>query len=203
VQSYGTITVNNLTANDNLGEAGVELNNQFSGAPGLVWVVNTLGANNFNNNNGFGLKILTNKAITVKGVSSTNNIGYGVWINNYSNGAGSGTVALTSIVVKGNSFSGLRVDTNGAVTISGLTSMLNGVDDDPDPDADYEAGVVVRNHNTAFKTTITGSVVVGNYKYGILIYRYNGAYPAISGSTYFGNNRLGGYHNLLMANFPS
>jgi hypothetical protein len=207
VQSYGNITVNNITASGNLDFAGIELNNQVPYAIGTVTVLNTLGDNYINNNQDYGLKILSNKAVSVTGVSANGNLGYGLWIDNYSGTTGSGNITINKVTTRDNDFTGLRAESNGVVTISSLVSMFNGEFTDlAISTTEVEAGVTILTHSsdTVHKTTISSSVVMGNYKDGIQIFDFSGYFPwwwhPVITSVYFGNNTLSPYtyHNIVV-----
>ena len=92
--------------------------------------------NNFNNNNGYGLEVLSNRAITLNTISAQNNNGYGAYIDNC--GYNSGTKTCTSTITPApgvtltgnnnfdnNAQDGLWLTSNGAITANNLSVQNN------------------------------------------------------------------------------
>lgn len=211
VQSYGNITINNITASGNSDFAGIELDNQLPLGIGTITVLNTLGDNLINNNQDYGLRILSNRVVSLTGVTANGNLGYGVWVDNYAGNTGSGNITMNKVTTRDNDFSGARVESNGIVNISSLVSMFNGELTDPAiSTSEVEAGVTILTHSldTLHKSSISSSVVMGNYKDGIQIFDFSGVFPwwwhPVTTSAYFGNNTLSPftYHNLVVLQTP-
>ncbi len=125
----GNITVSNVTANGN-DDTGANL---F--ATGNI-VIN--GTNEFNNN-GLGLYVESESNITLSNVSANYNDYNGAWLDNT---YGSGNVTITNSFFDWNVVddedAGLNVDSNGFITLSGVSASNNGGDG---AEIGYEAGL--------------------------------------------------------------
>ena len=122
--SYGPISVANITANNNLGGDGINLNNGGAATPQSVTVsgVNTASGNFYT-----GLNVYTKGAIKVNSVTANLNgivslNGVGAYLDNSPVGA-LGAVALTGTnVFNGNYYSGLFVVSKGAISLANITA---------------------------------------------------------------------------------
>ena len=137
-QSLGAITTNNLDANGN-GGYGVTLDNAFPGAAATATITMndpSTTDNNFNNNNGYGLEVLSNRLITLNTISAQNNNGYGAYIDNCGYNLGTGTCTSTITPAPGvtltgnnnfdnNAQDGLWLTSNGAITANNLGVQNN------------------------------------------------------------------------------
>lgn len=125
ITSKGNILVNYLQA----GNAGWE--NQLSGAvlknldgSGTITVNNS----SFQHNLGQGLVLRSKKNITLKNVTAENNEGdFGVDLDNYAFGAGTGNVLINGSAMRENGRLGLNVVTQGTITI-GTSDVSNNPD---------------------------------------------------------------------------
>lgn len=130
--SYGAIKANNLSAWGNGGD-GVHLDNDWPASTTGATVTLT-GFNDFGNNGGDGLYILSWRAVTLSNLESYGNEARGVYINNLD----AGTVSPQNVTISGtnefddNWLEGLLVNSYGIVTLSNLTARNNGWDDGRD-----------------------------------------------------------------------
>jgi len=172
VFSNGAIKINNLTANNNI-EDGADLENYDAKVIETVTLTDT---NTFDNNNYIGMNVDSNGAIKLNSVTANcdgtasnctgGTSGYGLWLDNtYGAGGvpniGTAAVSLTGTnVLNGNYYSGLYLNTHGAVTFNNLTA-----NDNQGGDGIY----VYLSGNQAF--TLTGTNVFdSNYGDGLYVY---------------------------------
>ena len=133
----GLITVTNLSANRN-GGVGANLNNKIPRNRGVTINAASGKGNEFQWNGSDGLRIETNGAVTLTNIYASNNLsgnkvdpvtgGYGVYIDNFVNGASItikqvGSWCGDNFCTEGNAFNGNRdgglwIKTKGAVTVS-------------------------------------------------------------------------------------
>jgi len=131
VRSRGVITLNNITANNNVGN-GAYLDNSYN-TPSAPMNVILTGYGTFHNNNGDGLLVRSYGKISLTDINANNNANLGAYLNN----AGEGTVAfpwatipkaVTLSLTEGNPDTEFQGNTNGGVDIRSLgTITLNGV----------------------------------------------------------------------------
>jgi len=133
VYSKGLITLNGVSASDSqnssgrVGVLGALLSNDFDGATAGVSILNTLGNNRFSQNqNGSGLFIRSNGAVSMTNVDASNNSASGINIEN-----NSGTAGVT-LLATGNFWNnlsnnkyGLSIDSRGAVNLNRLNVNQN------------------------------------------------------------------------------
>jgi hypothetical protein len=126
IQSKGTITLNNVSANNNP-LVGASLTNNFSGFISPVLIIGSLGVNTFSNNMSHGLVINSNGAVTIKASIVTGNLGLGGYIDN------TGGIGPVSIITSNFDFNvggdpgdhGLNVLSNGNITLSSFSASGN------------------------------------------------------------------------------
>jgi hypothetical protein len=182
VNTDGVITLNHVSANGN-GSYGASLDNS-AGTSG-VNVLNTLGANVFNDNLlGDGLQVTSKGNIVVNGITANNNNGDGAELDAYVSGNGSGTVMVTGGLFKYNygngshlQMAGLFVYSKNLVGISKVQSFMNGASTNG-----YGTYVETSAHNLS----ITNSAFIGNYSSGIYAV-VGGGTVTLTNTTYFGN----------------
>ncbi len=122
--NYGSSSGNEQISLNLEGFGGLYLENQVLSKPVII-----KGVNFDENAQGNGLEVFTMGAITLNQVSANENtLGYGAWLKNSS---GTGGVTLLGAGVNGNEFFnnynyGLRINTNGAVTITNIDAGGNG-----------------------------------------------------------------------------
>jgi hypothetical protein len=128
VTSFGSITINNLTASGN-DDMGALLDNciDFSGCTvASPKDVKLTGTNSFIGNLSNGLTVLSNGSISLNNVTANDSISNkGVQLTNYTEGKGvtvSGTNSFT-----GNADAGLKIDSLGPITVNNLTAIDNNV----------------------------------------------------------------------------
>ena len=114
VYTMGTITASDLVAFSN-GDRGVRL--QASGT-GKVTVS---GVNHVENNANHGLSILAHNTVTVSGLTSQYNKEWGLYIS-----ADDADISVKNSTVRGNGSNGLRLITDGDVTIYKVNAFSNG-----------------------------------------------------------------------------
>jgi hypothetical protein len=133
VNSYGTISVANINAYDNQGASGgfgAYFDNYQSGL-GPIKPIILSGNNTFEQNGWTGLDIASKGAITVNNVKASDNGGFGALLSNQLTGAVGGVnvnnASTYNPEFSRNGLDGLRIESNGAVTIKDLDAMGNGL----------------------------------------------------------------------------
>ncbi len=177
INSYGAVTVNNITAETNGAGAnvgGVSINN--SGASAATPAAVTLsGVNKFLYNFNTGLSVQSIGAITLSNVTAQSNgsgpwgsgVGMGANLNN-SGGTNAG-VTLSGINAFNYNYStGLYVLSKGAIVLNSVTAVTNGVG------AGAGDGAYLDNSSagagSARKVTLTGvNVFSSNYRHGLYV----------------------------------
>jgi hypothetical protein len=162
ISSKGRIDLNDLTVNRNgwevtsplLGGYGAYIDNTRGSAS-----VQMTGSNEFNDNQGYGLRVVSNDAITIETVAASRNEFIGAWLQN---DFGAGDVILKW----GNEFfdngeHGLRVWSAGRISLNYLTASANGV---ASPWPYYRDGVDLI---TPENTSVTCSTISRHAGYGI------------------------------------
>ena len=129
VETAGNIIVDKVTVNDanNLDVGPTEANGAVldnTSGVGNVTVTNST----FNNNEGFGLVILSHGTVTLKNIYAYSNGFDGLYVNNNdTNAATAGKpVTLTNGNFSDNGQAGLAIVSEGAITVSNITADLNG-----------------------------------------------------------------------------
>lgn len=156
INTDGTVTLNNLTAESN-GNYGVFVSNI-----GLTKAVTLKGINTFNTNTNTGLYIQSYGAITTNAVTAfANSTGEGVYLDNcVDNGGTCDALTVQPITMNGNNliesnggviYPGLNIKSRGAITINNLSTNQNG-DDGAFITNDYTnsvGGVTIKGYATA------------------------------------------------------
>jgi hypothetical protein len=128
--SYGAITVNNITARFNVnGGNGAALYNQY----GLyIQPITVAGYGVFDNNNGAGLSIESNGNVTMANLAASFNGSDGAYVNTSNGGAAS---AAANVILTGannlfyaNSVYGLYVANDGNITVSNVSANSNALE---------------------------------------------------------------------------
>jgi hypothetical protein len=176
VFSRGAILVDNITAESN-GVNGAYLKNYYTGATGGVTIASSMGENHFDNNGDTGLIVYTYKSISGSKITAQWNR-YGLDLQN-SGGVGLGTISLNTVRTTYNACEGIYIDANGAVLLTGITSLNNGYDGNCD-------GVWIQT--TAFPVLITKSVAQGNQGSGFDITLSGPYLPIFNNVLYMGND---------------
>jgi hypothetical protein len=179
VQSWGQITLNGVSASSSTSGVGADLDNTFNilVAPKGISVLGTLGANNFNSNHLDGLSIISKGAVIVTKVTSNDNLGRGIYIDNHQGGLGKGTVALSYLTVYRSGSSGIEISSNNAVTLSNSTVMFT---------KNTFIGIYIQTHN--HNLTVSNSLITSNSSIGLaaLLGGPTGIFK-MTGTYYFGN----------------
>ncbi len=184
IRSYGTITLNQITAVDNT-TVGVSLDNTFGAftTPKGISVLGSYGTSNINENGMTGLDIRTKGIVVISKLNANENTGDGIVIDNYQGGLGTGTISLTYVTANSNLIDGIDIWTNNAVALSNLKVFSNG----------FSAGAfgidIWDTHNHNLK--VTNSLISGNAGAGILAQIGSGIFT-ISNSFYVGNHVING-----------
>ncbi len=121
IQSKGTITLAGITAIGN-GSNGIWLDNDVTGATGIVVVSALLGLNRFNDNGSDGLYITTTRSVSLSSVQANDNSGLGVRF--YSNGP-LGNANLFNVEAFNNSSTGIHMQVLGTVIVNKVVSSSN------------------------------------------------------------------------------
>ena len=135
ITSGGAITVNNVTANGDLGGDGAYIYNNITATAQAITVNNTL-SNTFNGNAVNGLEVDSIGVINVSNITANTNGKDGAYLDNciqYNSGqcsvaaAQSVTVTNTTLnTFNGNAGDGLDVESYGSITASNLNASGNG-----------------------------------------------------------------------------
>jgi hypothetical protein len=129
--SLGNIKITNLDAYNNgriFSGYGVLLSNALPGSAGTVTLLTTGGNSNFNSNNGDGLDVSSNRAISITSLHTDSNTGIGASLDNSS----SGKLSPQNVTLVGsNSFNnngsdGLDILSFGVITLGGVDAYSNG-----------------------------------------------------------------------------
>ncbi|HUH95835.1 MAG TPA: hypothetical protein VLZ89_00655 [Anaerolineales bacterium] len=155
VATYGAIKISNLTADSSLSGDGADL--AYGTVAGAVTLT---GTNTFDFNYDIGLDVNSNSTISISNLSAVGNAhGDGADLFNYSGTAGV-TLSGTNTFDSNDTF-GLNVRSNGAITASNLTALLNG-------NAVSTYGVKLDNQTGTAGVTLTGVNTFGsNYSDGL------------------------------------
>lgn len=172
IETYGAITLNNITASGNTGGTGASINNQNAVTPANVTLT---GVNQFSNNTSgsYGLWIRSKGSIIVSNLTASNNTsGIGASLQN-NGGASTANVTLTganSFVENG--VTGLNINTNGIVNLTKITADGNNQDGvyiaANTSNVNLTCGSITNNTLTGYSiyttgiTTFNGVVVAGN-----------------------------------------
>ena len=196
VFSKGIITLNGVTANYNgtyddsdpdniidITSGGALLDNSASITGSGIILLNTLGTNYFNFNNGDGLSIVTDGSITLTGIAANSNRG------NALESAGGTTLSITTATLQHNLGAGVHASANGIVTLNTVISMANG-------SAANSSGLELTVSTDP--VSILHSLFIANYGSGIDIQGMSGLIPVLTDTGYFGNFRLNGKPNLYL-----
>jgi hypothetical protein len=133
IESFGNILASNLNASGNgngtfgiLGSGALLKNNYLNGSVFSVGTVTLTGTNIFTGNENYGLEVPSNGAITISNLTGDSSVtNDGAYLINTS-APGAQPVKLTGgNVFTGNQNYGLRILTNGAITISNLNADSN------------------------------------------------------------------------------
>ena len=152
IQSAGAVTLNKVTANDNL-MSGAYLES----GPGQNILVTS---SRFNGNGAYGLNTTSSGKITLNAVVANDNVDHGAYLDNL---AGTSDVEVLSTLGENifsfNDFYGLTIQTKGNVILSKITAQENGLH-----------GVTVNNSGGAGKTVSVNTMITKmNSGYGMFI----------------------------------
>ncbi len=179
LNSLGVITLNNITANNNLG-AGAYLHNDgmmavaTATSPGIT----IKGNNSFSNNAYGGIEMYSYGVITLNNINANNNAWVGARVNNVN--ALLKAVTFTGVNnFNGNGFGGLVVDSKGVVTLTRVTANGN----DP-TNAQNGSGVYVDH---AKSITLTCGFAYNNGTYGFYLHTANSGLVTVKGVYSFSN----------------
>jgi len=187
IQSFGAVSISNLTASNSQNFEGVSINNTYTG-PTAPKSVTLSGVNVFENNSRTGLSIISYGSVTTNSITATGN-GFGLSGNGVSIGAGSGSV-LANVTMNGtNNLSGnkninLSINTDGAVKINNLTA----------DNSDASDGVSILNDTMGIfsNVTLTGkNSFSGNSGHGL--YLQSNGVISMSNITASNNTSTGAY----------
>lgn len=144
IQSNGTISLNNITANNNA-QFGMYLENNFPGATGSIIVS---GVNIFNNNGMGGVNAVSPGNIIIENVTANDNVGAGLSL-----GTVNGNIEITCGTFNNNTGYGLGANIPNVLTLNGV--VFNG---NTSGEMDlYGAGTLVENPFDCASTEIKTS----------------------------------------------
>jgi len=127
IDTYGVVTLNNIFANGN-GEYGAEIDN-YRGDAIAARNVTLTGVNVFNGNaNQSGLSVTSLGAIVVNKVTANFNGDYGTYLDNQWNLFSQPVTIVGYGTFNANTYAGLQVYSNGAVTMANIIANGNGAD---------------------------------------------------------------------------
>lgn len=161
ITSKGTITVSGITAK-RATDNGLYLYNAKPGATGNVFMLRTLGINQFDlTSDGYGIGVETNQNTSLASIQAHGNAGYGVVVRGW--GANS-SVTLVNVETYGSThpdFAGVRIHTTGNVTLSKVVATGN-----------TGWGISIQNNETPIARTvkISSSTANENGQNGIYVY---------------------------------
>ena len=123
VLANGSITLNNVTANESIIGQGVWLDNHTSAlTTATVSVTNST----FHGNSAYNLYVLTNGSITLNNVTANDSINLeGAYLDNHTSGLTTATVSVSHSTFNGNGYRGLEIWSARAVTLNGVISSNN------------------------------------------------------------------------------
>jgi hypothetical protein len=123
IESLGSITMNNITANTNASTGVYATNYAVAGA----WAIKLTGTNRFEENMGAALEVYSKGAISVNSITAINNIGGSVLLDNDVLGATAGITMTGTNYFYGTTggAAGLRIRSLGAVSLSNITADGN------------------------------------------------------------------------------
>lgn len=146
ILTYGTVTLTNITANENATGFGATIDN---GQGSLVRTVTLNGNNTFNSNNADGLQIYSLGAIKVNNVMSNYNTDGGIELDNQ-NGIVSAITITGFGIFNDNGGDGAYLHSNGAITIANITANNN-----------TGNGVEINNFNNTTASTFSNVTLTG------------------------------------------
>ncbi|MFN3491681.1 MAG: beta strand repeat-containing protein, partial [Anaerolineales bacterium] len=204
VVSTGAITLSNVTANSNSGD-GAYLDNLFAAAPKSVFL---LGANNFNQN-GNGLVIRTNGAVTLNNLTANVNALNGVDIENITAPTPQAVTLKGVNVFNDNGGSGLLIYANGAITLSNLTALSNtaygaSLNNESVPTSpsnvtisgsnmfeNNDIGLFIKSYGAVALSNLTANYSTSPFGYGVYVHNSGGTMAksvTLSGTNMINNN---------------
>ncbi|MFN3492045.1 MAG: beta strand repeat-containing protein, partial [Anaerolineales bacterium] len=153
ISSHGTVTLNNINANENL-SSGVYING--SAASGNTAHVTLTGKNQINNNGSINIFVLTKGNITISNLTANQSAsGQGAYLYNDYVGTINGVTISGVNSFTNNSLGGLVIYSNGAVTMSKITADGNG-----------GAGIFAQTDAAIALTCVS---VINNNNYGLTL----------------------------------
>jgi hypothetical protein len=129
IWSYGTVTLSNLTAINN--QTGLYLDNTAGNYPKAV-LIN--GTNTFSNNRDYGVKILSDGAITISNITASRNKEGGVYMDNDNSSSAQSNVTISGYgLFEWNGYNGgygvvqvgLQTKSHGVVTLANISANQN------------------------------------------------------------------------------
>lgn len=153
--SNGDVTANNIEAINNAGNGAYIDNNLFGGNGSVV----ISGTNVFNTNGNYGLIVHSSEDITASNITASNNIDYGMYLDNCNDDGlactGSGDVIISGInIFNGNGGGGANVVSNGNITVENVMANENDM-----------SGISLTGYGSS--VTVSSSVFNSNSDYGI------------------------------------
>ncbi len=162
IETYGIVVANKVSASNNEGY-GMRIHNNSAlvSKPANI----TVTGGTFNTNDGTGLYLISRGIITVNGVeaSSNQNDLYGAYINNLADTTGNKGVNVLKSTFNGNTWSGLYLNSYGAVvlnTVKAIGNLGSGVDIRNDYGKGKPVTVLATYGANIFKQNISENVFI-------------------------------------------
>jgi len=171
INSRGTVSINTLTANDNVNSAITIDNCQYSGVLGKCAgignvtltnvAISDAGQNDIGSGtpiySAYGAYIYSGGSITLDKVSAQRSTAYGIWVDN-SNAVGK-SIMLKNVYALDNNGVGVSVWTAGPVSINHINSIYNN-------GKGLELWTYLRTYGVSISNTL-GANIVDNNQYGV------------------------------------
>ncbi len=151
INTRGAVTLNKVTASDNYYGTADGINITSTGT-GAVSILGTLGQNYASGNNGYGIHIVTNGAVTINKMEAN----YNILTNLFSdNTGGTGAVTLnTGSYHVSSTGSGITINTRGAINLTNVSATSNAVD-----------GIFLANQTAPSSQPVTIKTTSSGYQY--------------------------------------
>ncbi|MFN8410901.1 MAG: hypothetical protein U0Z26_00800 [Anaerolineales bacterium] len=190
ISSYGAVTTNNITANNNGGD-GANIINNLAGSPQAVTLN---GTNQFNDNADHGLYVISKGAIRTNAVTANNaSVGQGVVLDNGGTGAVGGVTMTGTNLFTGNKLTNLSITSRGAITLNSVTANSS---------ITANGASLTNTYSSSAAVTMTGTNSFNsNSTNGLLVYS-NGAIT-VSNLTASDNGNTGGIDGAYLDNSGS
>lgn len=191
----GSITATNVNCSNEVTQGGMLLNNTACANCPVSFLATGTKDNAIHTNDGIGLSITTNGAVTLNKIIANNNWGYGAWIENTPGTYIAPKVTINDSTFNGNFISsGLYVVTEGIITLNnaeasdnaGMTYLSNSLDASGTKGVNVFKGKFDGNIGNGLKVETNGTVVlnkieaISNIGGGMGVWIINNGIPALA-----------------------